>query len=143
MELTSHQASAPVGDLAPAWKRWAVLLVGLLLLLSCFAHGILGWSMVRTALVDARTPIDLIDTLAIGWRFGSAAMAAFGVIVLVAWSGMRPPRAAWGISPGLVIATTYILFGLGALVASRFDTHFLIFFLLPGLVLFTGLWRRR
>lgn len=125
---------------APAWSRILVLLVGLLLILSCGAHGILGWKMVRQALVDAGTPIDVVDTVRLGWHFGSVSMAAFGIIVLLAWSGMR--GRPWPLRPGIVIACTYILFGIVAAIASL-SLHFVFLFVIPGVLLLAGLGLRR
>jgi hypothetical protein len=126
---------------APAWRRLLVFLVGLILVLSSGVHGILGWKMVHQALLDAGTPVDLVDTVRLGWHFGSVSMAAFGVIVILAWSGMR--AAAWPLRPGLVIAAAYVLFGVAATIASGFSLHFIFLFALPGLLLLVGLSGRR
>jgi len=126
---------------SPPWKRLLVLLTGLSFILSSGAHGILGWKMVHQALLDAGTPVDLVDTVRLGWHFGSAAMAAFGVIVLLEWSRMGGrsglPR------PGVVVAVTYVLFGAVATVASGFSLHFVFLFALPGIILYVGLLPRR
>lgn len=131
----------PAPATAPAWKRGLVLIVGLLFVLSCGAHGFLGWKMVHQALVDARTPVDLVDTLRIGWHFGSVSMAAFGIIVLLAWSGMG--GRAWPVKPAVVVAATYLVFGVVATIATGFNPHFILLFALPGLLLFVGLSPRR
>ncbi len=127
--------------LPPLWKRLLVLFMGLLFFLSSGAHGILGWKMVHQALIDAGTPVDLVDTVRLGWHFGSVAMAAFGVIVLLEWQQMSGrsglPR------PGVVVAATYILFGAAATVVSGFSLHFVFLFALPGIILYVGLLSRR
>lgn len=125
---------------APGWQRILVLLVGCVFILSCGAHGFLGWKMVRQALVDAGTPIDVVDTVRLGWHFGSVSMAAFGIIVLHTWSGMR--GRPWPVPPGIVIACTYILFGLIAAIVSL-SLHFVFLFVTPGILLLVGLWPRR
>ena len=124
----------------PAWRRYLVLLVGVILLASSGAHGFLGWKFVHQALLDAGTPVDLVDTLRFGWHLGSVAMAAFGVIVLITWSGMR--GTPWSIPPGMVIALAYLVFGVCATIASR-SLHFVFLFITPGLLLLAGLWPRR
>lgn len=125
----------------PAWKRLLVLLIGLLFVLSSGAHGILGWRMVHQALLDARTPVDVIDTVRLGWHFGSVAMAAFGVIVLLAWNTMR--GGGRPLLPATVVSAAYVLFGVGATIASGFSLHFVFLFALPGLILLVGLSSRR
>ena len=134
--MTDSDAAAP-----PGWKRLLVLLVGLVFVLSSGAHGLLGWKMVHQALLDARTPVDVIDTVRLGWHFGSVAMAAFGVIVLLAWNAMR--GGGRPLLPATVVSATYILFGVAATVASGFSLHFVFLFVLPGIILFVGLSSRR
>ena len=126
---------------SPGWKRILVLLVGLLFVLSSGAHGLLGWKLVHQALLDARTPVDVIDTVRLGWHFGSVAMAAFGVIVLLAWNVMR--GGGRPLLPATVVSITYILFGAAATIASGFSLHFVFLFVLPGIILFVGLSSRR
>jgi hypothetical protein len=66
-----------------------MLAAGLLLLVSSLAHSLLGWPQIRPQLVAAGGPEDLVGALAVGWHFGGVAMAAFGVIVLLAWRRAR------------------------------------------------------
>jgi len=126
---------------SPLWKRLLVLLTGLIFILSSGAHGILGWKMVHQALLDAGTPVDLVDTVRLGWHFGSVAMAAFGLIVLNEWSLMGGGGGL--VRPGVVVAVTYILFGAASTLASGFSLHFVFLFALPGIILYVGLLPRR
>ncbi|MGH9750292.1 MAG: hypothetical protein ACRD5D_04720 [Candidatus Polarisedimenticolia bacterium] len=121
---------------------WLIFAVGLFLLLSAGAHAFLGWPMNRRALIAAGAGADLIRPLAIGWNFGGAAMAAFGLILLAAW---RRIRAGQGAAVGGVIgviAAAYLVFGGAALVYTDFNPHFLLF-VVPGLLLAAGLWLLR
>jgi hypothetical protein len=107
-----------------------MLSAGLLLLASSLAHSLLGWPQIRPQLVAAGVPEDLVGALAAGWHFGGVAMAAFGVIVLLAWRRSRHGDAA-GLEAVAVVAAAYLAFGTAAFVMRSFAPFFLIF-IVPG-----------
>lgn len=109
------------------------LVGGLLLLASSLAHAFLGWPQIRDALAAAGTEPQLVGALAVGWHFGSVAMAAFGVIV-TAIAVARLRGRAPSILPAAVVAVTYLAFGTGALIARHGSPHFLAFLVLGLLV---------
>ena len=113
------------------WTRHLMIAVAALLLLSSGAHGVLGWKMLHAALVTAAAPDDIVRTVAIGWFLGSAAMVAFGLVVLVAWRRSRR-RDGSGLHAAAIVAAVYFLFGLGAFLYSGFNTHFLLLFMVPA-----------
>lgn len=101
--------------------------------LSAFAHGLGGWPALRPALDAAGVAADVSAALAVGWQFGSAAMAAFAAIVL--WTSARLWRGA-GVDrvPARVVGLAYGGFGLVAFVARGFEPFFLMFVAVGGLV---------
>lgn len=112
-------------------KSILVLAAGALMVLSSFAHGILGWPPLQSELRRAAAGEDLLGALAVGWYFGSVAMLTFGGIVLV--SGLRLKRGdRSGVAPVRFIAVCYLLFGLAAFFSRNLNPHFLLF-------VFTGL----
>jgi len=103
-----------------------VLAAGVLMLLSSVAHGALGWPAMRAELGRAGAGDDLTGALAAGWYFGTASMAAFGVIVVI--GGLRLRRGdRSGIPVILVVAACYLVFGLWAFLLHDFNPHFLLF----------------
>jgi hypothetical protein len=66
-------------------RRVGEYLVGLasgLIFLSSFAHGLLGWPELESALQDRVDP-DVLGALGVGWHFGSVSMATFDLLGLV------------------------------------------------------------
>ncbi len=105
---------------------------GVVLLLGGLAHGFFGWPPLRSALVAAGVDPQVVGALAVGWYFGSAAMLAFGVVLLQsAWRVHRGNQTA--ADPARTVAITYVVFGAVAFVARDFNPHFL-FFVLTGLL---------
>lgn len=103
-----------------------VLAAGALMLLSSVAHGALGWPAMRAELERAGAGDDLTGALSAGWYFGTAAMAAFGVIVVIC--GLRLRRADRSGTPVvLAVAACYLVFGLWAFLLHDFNPHFLLF----------------
>lgn len=106
---------------------------GSLLLLSSVAHAFLGWPAVSTAIKDTNATAELTTDIAIGWLFGSVAMLAFGLIVLLfgvrLWQGKTADRR-----PVIVIAVCYFGFGLGAFFWTHFHPHFIGFMVIGFIV---------
>jgi lipopolysaccharide export LptBFGC system permease protein LptF len=114
------------------WRPILGLVAGGVMIVSSAAHGLFGWKAMQAALEETKAPADLILALGLGWRFGSAAMLAFGCIV-VATFVQRLSGVAVSPMPGLVIGAAYVVFGVGALTASKFDPFFLVF-VVPGVL---------
>ena len=89
------------------------LISGLLLVLSSLAHAFLGFPPLRTQLTASAAAEDVVGALAIGWYFGSAAMATFGLIVLTSGANALKGKAS-GLAAVRWIALAYALFGLAA-----------------------------
>lgn len=115
------------------WRAVLGLVAGAILVLSSAAHSLLGWPQLRTKLVAANTPTDLVQGLAVGWHFGGAAMLAFGCIAIALFV-KRLRGQTVSPFPALIIAILYIGFGVGALSVSNLDPFFLIF-IVPGVLL--------
>ena len=122
--------------------RFVVGMVGAALIVaSGCAHTLVGWKVMRAGLVAAGAPLELVTGLGIGWIFGGVSMFGFGSIAIATILARRRGVASTR-GPIVIIAIVYIVFGLGALVASRFDPFFLIF-ILPGLLLAMSVWPSR
>ena len=116
------------------WRAVLGLVVGAFLLLSAFAHSVLGGSGIRGEMAKVGVPEELAQGLIIGWYLGGAAMLVFGAIVLSAfWSGFRGRRVS--LIPPFLIGLGYLGFAVVALVISRFEPFFLAVFGVPGLLL--------
>jgi hypothetical protein len=113
---------------------WLLPLVGSLLLLSSPAHAFLGWPPIRDRLAQGGVAGDLIAAIAIGWYFGSVAMAAFGVIVFLTWLEQRG-KATVGRFVAGTVAVAYLSFGAAAYLSRSYNPHFLVAFLVPGVLL--------
>jgi hypothetical protein len=118
---------------------WIGLVAGALLLASSLAHAFAGWPALTSALDGSGVAADLQGALAVGWFWGSASMAAFGLIVTIYASrrlrGDHPP-----VLPIRLIAVTYLLFGAAAFLARDFNPHFLLF-VVSGLLVGAATWR--
>ncbi len=113
----------------------------LLLAVSAVAHAAVGWPQLRTALETAGLGPELLGPVAIGWWFGSVAMAIFAVIVLRAALRVAGGEAS-AASPTRPIALGYLAFGLAAYVGRGFAPHFLLFVATGVLVGLFGYLRR-
>jgi hypothetical protein len=110
-------------------------------LLAAVPHALLGWPAIAAELRSAGVDPELVAGLAVGWWFGSAAMAALGIVVLVA--APEVARSAWAFRAVLAVGTCYLVFGLAAL-AYRFPhLHFLGFVALGAWILAAAVRTRR
>jgi hypothetical protein len=107
-------------------KAILAVIAGAFILLSAIAHGFAGWPAMGAELTKIQAPADLVGTLAAGWLFGSAAMAALGTIVIVAAVRLRRGDAS-GAFALRVIGACYFVFGLIAFVAQGYEWFFLNF----------------
>jgi len=115
---------------------WLVGIASAVILLSSAAHGFLGWKAVRAAIAP-RLDAEALQDLALGWTYGSAAMAAFGVLGLASAVQLRRGETSARIVPA-VIGAAYALYGLAATVYSGGNAHFPIAFVMPGVLLLAG-----
>src|SRR5215510_12874393 len=91
--------------------KWLLPLVSAFLMLSSLAHGILRWKAIKGELVRTGASPELIADLATGWYLGSAAMAAFAVIIFSSWQEARGSTPAGRAVVG-IIALVYFGFGM-------------------------------
>lgn len=122
-------------------QRLAGVVAGALLILSAFAHSVVGGMALRAQLVAAQVPDDLLRGALVGWEFGGAAMLAFGIIVLHSFVRRAGAESVASVPAGIV-AVTYLIFGAVALIASSFDPFFLVF-IVPGLLLAWAVFSQR
>ncbi len=116
------------------WRAVLGLVVGGFLLLSAFAHSVLGGSGIRGEMAKVGVPEDLARGLIIGWYFGGAAMLVFGAIVLSAfWRAFRGRPVS--LIPSLLISLGYVGFAAVALAISNLEPFFLAVFGVPGVLL--------
>jgi hypothetical protein len=108
------------------------LIAGALMLLSSLMHGLLGWPVMRGELAKVGASAELVGLLAAGWLLGSAAMVAFGAIVIVAALRLRRGDRS-GVFALRAIAACYLLFGTAAFVAQGFEPFFLNFVVIGAL----------
>jgi hypothetical protein len=119
-------------------RRVGEYLVGLasgLIFLSSFAHGLLGWPELESAL-QGRVGPDVLGALGVGWHFGSVSMATFGLLGILSVAQMRKGRAGANWTPAL-IGAAYTIFGVAAFFYRGFSPHF-GFFVVLGLLLVAG-----
>jgi hypothetical protein len=109
------------------------LIVGLFLVLSSWAHSILGWTALSAELAKTNTPPELVTGLEIGWKWGGAAMLVFGVIITAVFVKRLRGEPVPTLGPALV-SVAYIGFGAWALMHSNFDPFFFIY-IVPGVLL--------
>jgi len=113
---------------------WLLPVGAVLLLASSLAHAFLGWPAIRTDLEQHALGGDLIGALAVGWYFGSVSMAVFAVIVFLCWREAKGQPLS-GRAVAACIALAYVLFGVAAFLVTDFNPHFIIAFVLPGLII--------
>lgn len=109
------------------------LIAGAMLVLSSGAHTFLGWQALGAELAKTNTPAELVTGLEIGWKWGGAAMLAFGAIVIAVFLKRLRGEPASTFAPA-VVSVAYIAFGAWALVHSNYDPFFFIF-IVPGVLL--------
>ena len=109
------------------------IIIGILLFLSSLAHAFLGWPNLYVELTSTHVSDKIIGALAIGWYFGSVAMATFGIIVLLAGHKMLKGNP-FSSAPIYIISFAYFLFGFVAFIARDFNPHFLFFIVMGILV---------
>ena len=96
------------------------------MLLSALFHSLGGWPAMKAELAKVQAPADVVGALGAGWFFGSAAMAAFGIVVIVAAVRMRRGDGS-GAFALRTIGACYFVFGLIVFVAQGYEWFFLNF----------------
>jgi hypothetical protein len=114
------------------WRAALGLVAGAIIGLSSFAHALLGWPPLESALEDLQASPDLVRSFSIGWYFGGVAILVFGCIAVGVFLSALRDRAV-SLLPTMLIALGYVAFGLWALVVSR--NPFFLIFIVPGLML--------
>ena len=114
-------------------RAYLGIATGVVLILSSLAHAFLGWPSLRPALETGGVDANVIGAMAVGWYFGSVAMAAFGAIVLV-WAVKLLRGQTVDMAPVWIMALAYLAFGLAAFLVRGLNPHFLLF-IVTGLLL--------
>ena len=109
------------------------LIAGAILILSAFAHAILGWKAMSEQLAQTNAPPDLVQGLHIGWVFGGPVMLVFGILCISAFLKRFRGQPASTFAPAL-IAVAYLAFGAWAAVTTGGDPFFMIF-IVPAVLL--------
>jgi hypothetical protein len=109
------------------------LIAGALIILSGFAHSLLGGKDIAAQLLSANVPADLALGLKVGWHFGGVSMLVFGLIVIWLFNQRRIGRTV-PMLPALIIGLAYLAFGCYALAVSDFNPFFSVF-IIPGVLL--------
>jgi hypothetical protein len=109
------------------------LIVGVFLVVSAWAHSIMGWRALSAELARTNPPAELVTGLEIGWKWGGAAMLVFGVITTAIFLKRLRGEPLPTTGPALV-SVAYIGFGAWALMHSNFDPFFFIY-IVPGVLL--------
>ena len=117
------------------------LVAGVVMMLSAAMHSLLGWKQLRSELELLHAPAELVRALGTGWNFGGAAMLAFGFIVVALFTH-RLKGSLVTLRPAIVIGTTYVAFGAGAMVVNDVDPFFLVFAIPGALLLIASVGRR-
>ena len=87
------------------------LVAAAIVLLSSFAHSILGWRALGGELAKTNAPADLVTGLEIGWRWGGIVMIPLGLILISTFWPRFNKRSGPTTYPAALIAATYIGFG--------------------------------
>jgi hypothetical protein len=109
---------------------------GAAMVLSSAAHSLLGWKALAQQLAATTAPADLVRGLALGWHFAGAAMLVFGLIACAAFGAAIKGRPGSAL-PMALVGALYVVFGIGAFVASEMNPFFAIF-VVPGLLVLWG-----
>ena len=109
------------------------LVAGAILLLSAFAHAILGWKAMSEQLAQTNAPPELVQGLHIGWVFGGPVMLVFGILSISTFFKRFRGEAASTFAPAL-ISIAYLAFGTWAAVTTGGDPFFMIF-IVPAVLL--------
>ncbi|MEM7247382.1 MAG: hypothetical protein AAF533_18725 [Acidobacteriota bacterium] len=116
-------------------------LSGLLLLVSGFFHSYSGLPPLSDALAADGVSAEIHLSVIIGWVFGSVAMLAFGVMMLV-WALRVHRGESPSTAPAGAISVAYLCFGAVVFHVTDHDPRYLLFIITALLVGATVNWRR-
>ena len=109
------------------------LVAGVILLLSAFAHALLGWKAMSEQLAQTNAPPDLVRGLQVGWVFGGVIMLVFGILCIATFLKRFRGQPVSTFAPAL-ISIAYLAFGAWAMVTTGGDPFFMIF-IVPAVLL--------
>jgi hypothetical protein len=109
------------------------IVAGVILILSAFAHSVLGWRAMNERLAQTNAPADLVQGLQVGWMFGGPVMIVFGILAIVTFVKRFRGERASTLAP-ILIAISYLGFAAWAAVITGGDPFFLIF-VIPAVLL--------
>ena len=109
------------------------IIAGVILILSAFAHSVLGWKAMGEQLAKTNAPADLVQGLQIGWIFGGVVMIVFGILAISTFVKRFRGEQASTFAPAL-ISIAYLGFAAWAAVITGGDPFFMIF-VVPAVLL--------
>ena len=109
------------------------LIGGAILILSAFAHSVLGWKAMSERLAQTNAPADLVQGLQIGWIFGGPVMIVFGLLSITTFLKRFRGEHAPTLAP-VLISIAYLGFAAWAAVITGGDPFFMIF-VVPAVLL--------
>jgi len=109
------------------------LIAGVILLLSAFAHSILGWKAMSDQLAQTNAPPDLVQGLRVGWVFGGVVMLVLGTLSISTFLKRFRGQPVSTFATALV-SIAYLAFGAWAMVTTSGDPFFMIF-VVPAVLL--------
>lgn len=109
------------------------IVAGVILILSAYAHTVLGWKAMSDRLAQTNAPADLVQGLQVGWIFGGPVMIVFGILSIVTFIKRFRGERASTLAP-VLIAVAYLGFATWAAVITGGDPFFVIF-VVPAVLL--------
>ena len=109
------------------------LIGGAILILSAFAHAILGWKAMSEQLAHTNAPPDLVRGLQVGWVFGGVVMLVLGALCVATFLKRFRGQTVSTFAP-VLISIAYLAFGAWAMVTTGGDPFFMIF-IVPAVLL--------
>ena len=97
-----------------------------MLILSSFAHSILGWKGLSEELAKTNAPANLVTGLKVGWMYGGVVMLVLGVILIPLFTRRLRGEEVSGL-PAAAVSVAYLGFGAWALLASDLSPFFMGF----------------
>jgi len=109
------------------------LIAGVILILSAFAHSVLGWKAMSERLAQTNAPADLVTGLRVGWIFGGPVMIVFGILSIVTFLKRFRGERASTLAP-VLISIAYLGFSAWAVGVTGGDPFFIVF-VVPAVLL--------